>query len=88
VALLKSGWSVVLAGRREEHLAATAALGEGAPCLVQPTDVADPDSVDALFAAAKAASAASTCCSTTPGPAPRPARSRTTPSSTGGAWST
>jgi len=54
LALRKAGWNVVLAGRREEQLAATAALGEGPPCLVQPTDVADPDSVDALFAAAKA----------------------------------
>jgi NAD(P)-dependent dehydrogenase (short-subunit alcohol dehydrogenase family) len=54
VALLKGGWRVALAGRREAELAATAALGEGAPCLVQPTDVADPDSVDALFAATRA----------------------------------
>ena len=54
LALLKSGWSVALAGRREEQLAATAALGEGAPCLVQSTNVADPDSVDALFAATQA----------------------------------
>ena len=54
LALLKSGWSVALAGRREEQLAATAALGEGAPCLVHSTDVADPDSVDALFAATQA----------------------------------
>jgi NAD(P)-dependent dehydrogenase (short-subunit alcohol dehydrogenase family) len=54
LALLRTGWSVALAGRREEQLAATAALGEGAPCLVQPTDVTDPDSVEALFAAAQA----------------------------------
>jgi NAD(P)-dependent dehydrogenase (short-subunit alcohol dehydrogenase family) len=54
LALLNAGWSVALAGRREEQLAQTATLGEGAPCLVQPTDVADPDSVDALFAATKA----------------------------------
>ena len=54
LALLRSGWSVVLAGRREAELAGTAALGEGAPCLVQPADVADEASVDALFAAAKA----------------------------------
>jgi len=54
LALLKAGWSVALAGRREEQLAATAALGEGAPCLVQPTDVADPDSVETLFAATEA----------------------------------
>ncbi len=51
VALLGTGWSVALAGRREDQLAASAALGEGAPCLVQPTDVSDPDSVEALFAA-------------------------------------
>ena len=54
LALLNAGWSVALAGRREEQLAATAALGEGAPCLVQPADVADPDSVEALFAATQA----------------------------------
>jgi len=54
LALLNSGWSVALAGRREDQLAATAALGEGAPCLVQPTDVADPAAVDALFDATKA----------------------------------
>jgi len=53
LALLKSGWSVALAGRREDQLAATAALCDGAPCLVQPTDVADPAAVDALFDAAK-----------------------------------
>ncbi|MBX3486089.1 SDR family oxidoreductase [Phenylobacterium sp.] len=53
LALLKCGWSVALAGRREAELAGTAALGEGAPCLVQPADVADEASVDALFAATK-----------------------------------
>jgi NAD(P)-dependent dehydrogenase (short-subunit alcohol dehydrogenase family) len=54
VALMRAGWSVALAGRREAELAATAALGEGAPCLVQPSDITDPDQVDALFDAAKA----------------------------------
>ena len=54
LALLEDGWSVALAGRREAELAATAALGEGAPCLVQPTDVTDEAAVDALFAATKA----------------------------------
>ena len=58
LALLNCGWSVVLAGRRAEPLAGTAAQfrqegGEGAPCLVQPTDVSDPDSVDALFEATR-----------------------------------
>ena len=54
LALLRAGWSVALAGRREDALAQTATLGEGAPALVVPTDVADPDAVDALFDATKA----------------------------------
>lgn len=52
--LLRAGWQVVLAGRREAELAATAAAAEGAPLLVQPADVSDEASVDALFAATKA----------------------------------
>jgi NAD(P)-dependent dehydrogenase (short-subunit alcohol dehydrogenase family) len=48
-ALLADGWSVVLAGRREAALRETLAGGDG---LVIPTDVTDPASVDALFAAA------------------------------------
>jgi len=51
LALLKSDWNVVLAGRRAEPLAETAARAAGGESLVHPTDVADPDSVDALFAA-------------------------------------
>ncbi len=52
LALLKEGYSVVLAGRRREPLEATAAEGgpSGSPILVVPTDVADPASVKALFA--------------------------------------
>ncbi|WP_293679395.1 SDR family oxidoreductase [uncultured Phenylobacterium sp.] len=53
LALLRAGWRVALGGRREQQLAGTAALGEGAPCLVHATDVSDPDSVDGLFAATK-----------------------------------
>lgn len=53
-ALMAEGWNVALAGRREAELAATAALGEGAPCLVHATDISDESSVDALFAATKA----------------------------------
>jgi NAD(P)-dependent dehydrogenase (short-subunit alcohol dehydrogenase family) len=46
-ALLADGWSVGLAGRRADPLAATA---EGHPeAVAVPTDVADPASVDALF---------------------------------------
>lgn len=51
--LVADGWSVVLAGRRVDALAETAALTGAAPprTLVQATDVADPASVEALFAA-------------------------------------
>ena len=50
-ALLDDGWSVVLAGRRADALEETAAGYSEA--LAVPTDVADPASVDALFAAVR-----------------------------------
>ncbi len=55
LALLQEGYAVVLAGRRRDLLEATAAEGKasGAPTLVVPTDVADPASVKALFAATR-----------------------------------
>ncbi len=51
IALCEVGYSVVLAGRREEPLKETAALaGEsGSRTLVVPTDVSEPSSVSALF---------------------------------------
>jgi NAD(P)-dependent dehydrogenase (short-subunit alcohol dehydrogenase family) len=49
LALLRSGYSVALAGRRREPLEATGAES-GDRALVVPTDVADPKSVSALFA--------------------------------------
>ena len=49
-ALLEDGWRVALAGRREEALRETAGDSPGA--LVVATDVRDPASVAALFAAA------------------------------------
>lgn len=54
LALNEDGWSVVLAGRREEPLRATAEALEGAggTALVVPTDVADPAQVNHLFEAA------------------------------------
>jgi NAD(P)-dependent dehydrogenase (short-subunit alcohol dehydrogenase family) len=57
LALLEEGYSVVLAGRRREPLEQTAAEAgpAGARALVVPTDVTDPESVRALFDAAKAA---------------------------------
>src|SRR5438309_4988984 len=56
LALLREGYSVVLAGRRKELLEATAREGtsSGSRALVVPTDVSNPASVSALFARAKA----------------------------------
>jgi NAD(P)-dependent dehydrogenase (short-subunit alcohol dehydrogenase family) len=57
LALLREGYSVVLAGRRPEALAQTAAQA-GPDCdraLVVPADVTDPGSVAALFQATKRA---------------------------------
>ena len=48
LALSRSGYSVVLAGRRLQALEETANLSEG-PALVVATDVADYDQVQALF---------------------------------------
>jgi NAD(P)-dependent dehydrogenase (short-subunit alcohol dehydrogenase family) len=52
-ALLQAGYSVVLAGRRKEVLEATAREADptGSQALVVPTDVSEPSSVQALFAA-------------------------------------
>ena len=53
LALLGDGWSVVLAGRRLEPLEQAAEeSGAGARAFAVPTDVANPESVQALFAAA------------------------------------
>jgi NAD(P)-dependent dehydrogenase (short-subunit alcohol dehydrogenase family) len=52
LALLGDGWSVALAGRRLEPLEQVAEeSGAGARAFAVPTDVANPDSVQALFAA-------------------------------------
>src|SRR5438309_9675581 len=54
-ALLATGWNVALAGRRREMLEETARLAQAAPprTLAVPTDVTDPASIAALFAAVK-----------------------------------
>jgi NAD(P)-dependent dehydrogenase (short-subunit alcohol dehydrogenase family) len=52
VALHAAGYSVVLAGRRAEELERTASQA-GTRTLALPTDVTDPASVEALFAATK-----------------------------------
>jgi NAD(P)-dependent dehydrogenase (short-subunit alcohol dehydrogenase family) len=51
LALMQNSYSVILAGRRQELLEATALQGKesGAKTLVVPTDVSDPTSVKALF---------------------------------------
>ncbi len=49
-ALHDDGWTVVLAGRRESNLLDTARDFIGKRNLVVPTDVTDPESVQALFA--------------------------------------
>ncbi len=53
LALLEEGYSVALAGRREERLEETAAESESSRTLIVPTDVADPDSIRELFAKVK-----------------------------------
>ncbi len=54
LALAGAGWSVGLAGRREEALRETARLaGRGAELAVLATDVTVPDQVDALFSAVR-----------------------------------
>ncbi|HLH93580.1 MAG TPA: SDR family oxidoreductase [Xanthobacteraceae bacterium] len=55
LALMREGYALVLAGRREDKLAETAALGHatGAQSLSVPTDVSDAASVKALFARTK-----------------------------------
>ena len=57
LALMKAGYTVVLAGRRKDALEATAAEGKafGGRALVVPADVGDPASVKALFAKTKEA---------------------------------
>jgi NAD(P)-dependent dehydrogenase (short-subunit alcohol dehydrogenase family) len=53
IALSREGYAVAIAGRRKEALDATVEAGKssGAPMLAVPTDVSDPASVKALFAA-------------------------------------
>jgi len=55
LALMREGYAVVLAGRRKDLLEATAAEGKGTgvATLVVSTDVADPESIRALFAKTK-----------------------------------
>ena len=52
VTLSQNGWSVALAGRRQDRLVETAGLCPG-DTLVQPTDVADPYAITNLFDAVR-----------------------------------
>jgi NAD(P)-dependent dehydrogenase (short-subunit alcohol dehydrogenase family) len=54
-ALMNAGYTVVLAGRRKEKLDEVAAEGarDGGKSLVVPADIADPQSIAALFATTK-----------------------------------
>ena len=51
LAMMKEGYSVVLAGRRQDALEETATLGGsyGAPTLAVSTDLSNPDAVKHLF---------------------------------------
>jgi NAD(P)-dependent dehydrogenase (short-subunit alcohol dehydrogenase family) len=55
LAMMKEGYSVVLAGRRQDALEETAALGAsyGVPTLAVSTDLSNPDAVQHLFAKTK-----------------------------------
>ncbi len=53
VTLSANGWAVVLAGRRADRLAETAALCAG-ESLVHPADVSDPEAITGLFDAVRA----------------------------------
>src|SRR6185436_2893678 len=55
LALMRNGWSVVLAGRRKELLEDVAREGQatGSRSLVVPTDVADAAAISNLFARTK-----------------------------------
>ncbi|MFD0350564.1 SDR family oxidoreductase [Kitasatospora aburaviensis] len=55
LALLDSGWSLVLAGRRKDALDGTAQLSSAPPerILGTPTDIRDPEQVEALFDAVR-----------------------------------
>jgi NAD(P)-dependent dehydrogenase (short-subunit alcohol dehydrogenase family) len=56
LALLADGYHVAIAGRRAAALAETAALAAaGDRCLAIPTDVSQPEAVDALFTGVRAA---------------------------------
>ena len=54
LALMATGWSVALLGRRKDALEETAGMATGGHSLILPTDVSSPEQVAATFAAIKA----------------------------------
>jgi len=50
LALMQAGFTVVVTGRRADKLEETAKAGPAGKCLVAPSDLSDPASIDALFA--------------------------------------
>jgi NAD(P)-dependent dehydrogenase (short-subunit alcohol dehydrogenase family) len=54
LALMATGWSVALLGRRKDALEETAGMATGGHSLILPTDVSSPEQVAATFAAVKA----------------------------------
>ena len=55
LALAEKGWNVALIGRRQDALEETAGLGAKDQFMVLPTDVSQPEAVDATFERVKAA---------------------------------
>src|ERR1700744_6496525 len=53
LALIKAGFTAVLAGRRREMLEETAAMGPSPRTLGVPTDISMPAQIEALFATVK-----------------------------------
>ena len=72
LAILAEGYAVVLTGRRREPLEETAALAGRAAerAVVVPADVGVEESVNRCLKPPAPRSAGSTCCLTTPAPAP------------------
>jgi NADP-dependent 3-hydroxy acid dehydrogenase YdfG len=87
-ALAAEGWTVVLAGRGRDALAAVAGRGAGLAGMLDPVlaDVTGEASVRACSTPSSSGTAASTCCSTTLAPAPRPATWTPCPWPSGTPW--
>ena len=90
LALMAEGYAMVLVGRRQEQLDATAELGKatGSRSLAVPTDVGDPAAVKALFAKVKEEFGRLDLLFNNAGTGTPRFRSRSSPTSSGRPWST